>query len=379
MTRTVDRDVGRSGRPQWRRGGGERLSEAARQLRRAQASLLAVAMGILIGAVVVLAIGENPVTVYVAMLGGAFDRFGLPLTLSRAVPIVGAGLAAAVAFRAGFITLGVEGQMVLGGLSAALTTIALADAGVLALPLGITAAVVVGAGFAGLAAWFWVRYGVPILISTLLMNYPAVLLASYLVSGPLGEPVGGVSQTALVPPVARLGELATDTRLNVGALIVLALLVGLAVVMNRAWLGYEIRMTGLNPLFSQYGGIGRNRLCYKVMLASGGIAGLVGSILTLGIHYRFIDGALTGPLYAWIGLMAALLAESNPVGVLVAGVFFAALQTGALEVERSTDVARELSLVLQSVIIILVASRWAFRARGTLRSREHATPEPELA
>jgi general nucleoside transport system permease protein len=97
-----------------------RTSAGARQLRRVQAPFLAVAVGVLIGAVLVLAVGENPVTVYAALFRGAFDRFGLPSTLSRAVPIVGAGLAAAVAFRAGFITLGVEGQMVLGGLSAAL-------------------------------------------------------------------------------------------------------------------------------------------------------------------------------------------------------------------------------------------------------------------
>jgi general nucleoside transport system permease protein len=355
------------------------LSAGARQLRRVQAPFLAVAVAVLIGGVLVLAVGENPLTVYASLFRGAFDRFGLPSTLSRAVPIVGAGLAAAVAFRAGFITLGVEGQMVLGGLSAALTTIALADAGVLALGLGVAAAIVVGAAFASLAAWFEVRFGVPILISTLLMNYPAVYFASYLVSGPLGEPVGGLSQTAQVPGATRFGELATGTRLNVGALIILALLVCLTVVMNRAWVGYEIRMTGLNPRFARYGGISSNRICYKVMLASGAIAGLVGSILTLGIHYRYIDGSITGPLYAWIGVMAALLAGSNPVGVLAAGVFFAALQTGALEVERTTDVARELSLVLQSVIIILVACRWVFRARLTTRSVEPAPAEPGLA
>jgi simple sugar transport system permease protein len=227
-----------------------------------------------------------------------------------------------------------------------------------------------------LAAWFDFRFGVPLLISTLLMNYPAVLLASYLVSGPLGERETGVSQTALVPEAARLGEIAPGTRLNVGAVVVLLVLVALAYTLSRTSVGYEIRMTGLNAHFSGYGGIGVNGIGFRVMLASGLIAGLVGAIEVLGVHYRFIDGALTTPLYAWIGLMAALLAESNPFGVALAGVFFAALHTGGLEIERSTDLTRELSLILQSIIIIMVATRSVFRARR--RRRAEKSPSVDL-
>jgi general nucleoside transport system permease protein len=338
---------------------------------KARASLLAVLVGMAVGAAVVAAYGENPFTVYSSLFQGAFDRYGLPNTLSRAVPVVGAGLAAAVAFRAGFFTLGVEGQMVLGGLAGALVAIHLpSGAGALALPAAILAAMVIGAMWSLLAAWFELRFAVPILLGTLLMNYPATLFASYLVSGPLGDRVGGVSQTAQVPDAVRLGELAAGTRLNVGALAILVIVVALAYALSRTSGGYEVRMTGLNANFSRYGGVEVRRVGYKVMLASGLIAGLVGAIQVLGVHYRFIDGALTAPLYAWVGLMAALLAESNPLGVLVAGLFFAALQTGGLEVERTTDLTRELSLILQSTIIILVASRYVFRARQRWRTRE---------
>ncbi|HXF56373.1 MAG TPA: ABC transporter permease [Actinomycetota bacterium] len=342
--------------------------------------MVAVGVAVALGAAMVATAGESPLAVYRALTEGAFDRHGLPSTLSRAVPIVGAGLAAAVAFRAGFFTLGVEGQMVLGGLVSALTAIALAGLGAGAITVSVLAAVGAGAAYAGLATWFEFRFGVPILISTLLMNYPAVFAASYLVSGPAGEAIGGVSQTALLPEAARLGELVPGTRLNVGAFVVLVL-VGLAAFAFRGtWLGYEARMTGLNPRFARYGGVAVERLGAKVMLASGVIAGLVGAIQVLGVHYRFIDGSLTGPLYAWIGLMAALLANSNPVGVVVAGLFFSALHTGGLEVERSTDLARELALVLQALIIMLVACRGAFRARdrvgrsGRAVGREVAGP-----
>jgi ABC-type uncharacterized transport system permease subunit len=358
-----------------------RAWEAARALR---APALAVASGLLVGAAIVVAAGESPVAVFGALFEGAFDRHGLPSTLSRGLPIVGAGLAAAVAFRAGFFTLGVEGQMVLGGLVSALTAIALGAVGPGAVPMAVLAAVAVGAGYAGLATWFDLRFGVPLLIGTLLMNYPAVFAASYLVSGPAGEAIGGVSQTALVPESARLGELVPGTRLHVGLFVILALVALTTFAFQRTWLGYEVRMTGLNARFARYGGVRVGRLGAKVTLASGAIAGLVGALQVLGVHYRFIDGSLTGPLYAWVGLMAALLANSNPLGVLAAGLFFSALHTGGLEVERSTDLARELALVLQSIIIALVACGGAFqgreRPRRTPRTRPgeaKAEPGPE--
>lgn len=345
-----------------------------------QAPLLAVGAAVLVGAAVVAAAGQSPLAVYRALVEGALDRHGLPATLSRAVPIVGAGLAAALAFRAGFFTLGVEGQMVLGGLASALTAIALGGLGAGAIPVAVLAAVGAGAAYAGLATWFELRFGVPLLIGTLLMNYPAVFAASYLVSGPAGEAIGGVSQTALVPETARLGELVPGTRLNVGALVVLALVAVAGFAFRGTWLGYEARMTGLNARFARYGGVAVRGLGARVMLASGAMAGLVGAVQVLGVHYRFIDGSLTGPLYAWVGLMAALLADSNPVGVLLAGLFFSALHTGGLEVERSTDLARELALVLQALIIMLVACRGAFRlrerARGPGRGGAREVAEP---
>lgn len=352
--------------PQGSRGllAGRDLWRLGRSLR---APVLAVGAAVVVGAAIVAAAGESPLAVYRALVEGALDRHGLPSTLSRAVPIVGAGLAAAVAFRAGFFTLGVEGQMVLGGLVSALTAIALGRLGAGAIPVAVLAAVGAGAAYAGLATWFESRFGVPILISTLLMNYPAVFAASYLVSGPAGEAIGGVSQTALLPEAARLGELVPGTRLNVGAFVVLALVGVAAFAFRGTWLGYEARMTGVNARFARYGGVAVRALGAKVMLASGVVAGLVGAIQVLGVHYRFIDGSLTGPLYAWIGLMAALLGNSNPAGVLVAGLFFSALHTGGLEVERSTDLARELSLVLQALIIMLVACRGAFRVRERMR------------
>lgn len=339
-------------------------------VRSAKAPLLAILGGILIGAILIVLLGQNPITAYGKLLEGAFGRYNLPSTLNRAVPIVGAGLAAALAFRAGLFNLGVEGQLVLGGLAAALAAIYLPIPDVLRLPVAILVAIVVGGGYSVLSAWFQFRFGVPILISSLLMNYPAVFFASYLVSGPLGERLSGVSQTAQVPVSVRFALLVPGSQLNAGAFITLGLVLVLALVVGRTVIGYEIRMRGVNLEFARYGGVRVQRLGYGVMLASGMIAGIVGAIEVLGVHYRFIDTALTAPLYAWVGLMAALLSGSNPIGVLLAGLFFSALETGGVGMERNTEIPRELSLVLQALIIMLIATRGIFRSDSIEDSEE---------
>jgi simple sugar transport system permease protein len=304
--------------------------------------------------------GHNPLEAYWAMLVGAVGGQNLSSTISRAAPIVGMGLAAALAFRAGFFNLGGEGQLVLGGLTAALAAIYLPLPGPVLLPVTFLAAALVAGLYAWLAAFFQFRFNVPLLISTLLMNYPARFFASYLVTHPFRDVPSGMPQTYMVPAAVNLPALSQDGRLHAGVFITLGLVLLAAFVIQRTVVGYEIRMAGLNANFVRYGGVDLKRLGYRVMFASGAMAGIVGAIEVLGTHQRFIDDALTSPLYAWVGLMTALLSGSNPLGVLVAGLFFSAVQTGGFALERDTEVPRELSRVLQALIILLVAARQRF-------------------
>ncbi|MEJ2086614.1 MAG: ABC transporter permease, partial [Acidobacteriota bacterium] len=192
------------------------------------------------------------------------------------------------------------------------------------------------------------------LISTLLMNYPARLVASYLVSGPLRDVASGLPQTNLIPTDARLPALASG-RVHLGLPIVVGLALALFWLFRRTVVGYRMRMVGLNPRFANYGGIEVDKLGRRVMLASGALAGVIGAVQVLAVHFRFIDGALTKPLYAWTGLMVALLARSRPLAILAMGFFFAAIQTGGFGMERAVEVPRELSQVIQALIILFVA------------------------
>lgn len=344
------------------------LSGRSQQLLRALgAPTLAILGGMLVGAVIMLLTGHNPIDAYAQMISGALggrNWANLASTLNRATPIVGMGLAAAIAFRAGFFNIGGEGQMVLGAISGALVAIYLPLPGPLLLPVTFLTAAVVGGLYAWITAYFQFKFNVPLLISTLLLNYPARFFASYLVNHPLRDVQSGMSQTFQVPAAVRLPSLAAGTQLHAGSFIILALVLLAAFVIRRTVPGYQLRMAGLNPKMVEYGGVDLRRLAYQVMFASGAVAGTVGVIEVLGVHYRYIDDSLVVPLYAWVGLMAALLSNSKPLGVLLAGLFFAAVQTGGLGMERGTDVPRELSRVLQAVIIMLVAARTSFHFGG---------------
>ncbi len=343
-------------------GGGPTRSRLKSLAGRAQPTLAAILGAMAIGALLMLATGHDPIAAYQAMLGGALGGrgfSGLLATLARATPIAGMGLAAAVALRGGFLNLGGEGQLVLGGLAAATVALYAPLPGLLLLPASVLAGALAGGAWALLARALETRLGVPLLIGTLLLNYPARYLASYVVTHPLRDVASGMSQTFRVPESVELARLAPGARLHAGALVVLALVLAAAWIVRRTRAGYELRMTGENPRFARYGGIDVRRLGLGAMLASGAIGGLVGALEVLGTHHRFIDGALTDPLYAWTGLMAALLAGSSPLGVLAAGLFFAGVVTGGFGMERGARVPRELSRVLQALMILLIAARGA--------------------
>jgi general nucleoside transport system permease protein len=315
----------------------------------------AILFGALIGGALIFASGANPFDAYTQILIGAFAFDNLPDTLNWATPLVGMTLVAAIPLRGGMINLGGDGQIVIGGLVAAIIATHLPGPGPLVAIAALLGAGVAAGFYAALAAWGETRHSVPMLISSLLLSYPAVGLASYAVRFPLRDTTTGLPQTALVPEGARLMTLSGP--LNVGLLIIAAIALVFVVIDRRAVVGYELRMRGLNARFAGYGGVRLARQAVSVMFASGAVAGLTGAIIVLGSQFRFIDDALLAPSYTWSGLMAALLAGGEPVGAILAGLFFAALQTGGFAMQRETSVPRVLTLALQSIVILFLAVR----------------------
>jgi ABC-type uncharacterized transport system permease subunit len=316
---------------------------------------LAVLFSALAGGALVLVSGHNPLHAYAEIVEGSLSLDSLPDTLNWATPLVGMTLVAAIPLRGGMLNLGGDGQLVIGGLIGGLLPLVLPGPGPFVSAVALAAAAL-GAGlYAALAAWGETRHGIPMLISSLLLSYPAVGVTSYLARFLFRDLTTGLPQTAMVPAAARLYTL--SGALNAGSLLIAAIAVAVIFVDRRTVVGYELRMRGKNLRFAGYGGVRLERQAMRTMFVSGAIAGVVGAIVVLGSRFRFIDGALLTPAYTWSGLMAALLVSGEPTGAILAGLFFAALQTGGFAMQRETSVPRVLTLVLQAIVILFLAMR----------------------
>lgn len=328
------------------------------------AVLVPVVLGLLaliVGAVAVLIARESPLVAYGELLKGALgSQTNIAATITRSIPIIVVGIGASVAFKAGLLNLGLEGQMVLGAMAAAVTADRLRGLPpVLLLPLTILAGCVAGGLWAVPPGWWQVRLRIPLLVTTLLLNYVAVLLTSYLAAVPFRDLSGGgaVAQTVMIPDGIQLPVLLRGTRLHAGVIVLFVLPLATAWLLRQTVLGYNMRMSGANPRFAEYGGVNMPAMTLLSMFISGAVAGLAGTIQVLGIDFRFISGAITTPGYAWSGFIAALLALSNPIAVVATGLFLGGLTVGAAGMQRNTTVPLQLADVVQATIIFMIAVR----------------------
>ena len=323
----------------------------------------ALVLAFVICAVIILVSGENPLSAYAEMWRGATSGSGPRTVINRAIPIVGMALAISIPFRAGIVNLGGEGQMVVGGLAAALTAIYLPAPGSVALVASFVAGAAAGALWAPLPALGQTTLQLPILISSLLLNAPARALTSYLVKYYFGDPTATSTTTVAVPEATRIPTLGWLSDASASVLLVLVLVMAVALFNPRTAPGYESLISGINLRFARYGGVNIARQTIASMAVGGAIAGIIGAHLVLGQSGRFVDGDLVGTGFAWTGLLVSLLAFNRPLPILLAGTFFAALQVGGLAMQRSANVSWQLAQVLQAVVILTLATGFVPSAR----------------
>jgi ABC-type uncharacterized transport system permease subunit len=327
--------------------------------------LLAVAASFLVGGLVVMTIGENPLRIYAILFRGAFGSVdSLGLVLFNSVPLIFTGLAVAFAFRAGLFNIGGEGQLYIGAFTCALVGLSLGGLpAILLIPIMVVSAALGGALWAAVPGLLKARFGVHEVINTIMMNFIAVGLTSYLVVNVFREQGQMTPQTTEIVAAGHLPRLAgvlqrigiplpAANPLNFSILIALAAVWLGWFILYRTNLGYEIRAVGMNAEAAEYAGINVRRTIVTAMLLSGAFAGLVATNEVMGFRHRFLDNFSSG--LGFMGIAVALLGKNTPLGVLVAALLFGVLNTGALEIDVFTDVPRELILVLQAVTIILV-------------------------
>lgn len=339
--------------------------------------LVAVLVSFLLGAIVMLIIGKNPLLAYSEMVRGAFGtQKYLTSTLKRATPIIMGGLAVCIAWRSGYEAMGGEGQMILGALSAALVAYYLPWPGVPRVIAAFLAASVAGALYSMLSGWLYEKFNVTFVISTLMLNYIANYFASYVCNYPLRDPEANVyqmqaAQTGKIPDFATLPAIAPKM-VHWGFVFALIAVAITWFLFRKTSFGYKSRMGGLNPRFALYGGINARRMLYLVMILSGVMAGLGGAFESLGSKGRYVDQMIFSTGYAWSGMVAALLANMNPIGTTVASILLAGLATGGNLMRASTDIPLEVCNIIEGLITLLMSARLIRIAAGNSRRRKQA-------
>lgn len=275
-------------------------------------------------------------------------------TLVRSVPLVLAGLAVALAFRAGVLNIGAEGQLLAGaGAAAAVGIGAGAALGPAAVPAVLLAGALLGAMWAGVAALLRARFRVPEVISTIMLNFVALYLVGWLVRGPLQEPSRVYPQSLPLPDVARLPTIVPGTRLHLGfALAVVAAGVTWYALRHTA-AGFRVRLSGANPHAARSAGlVDVRRTTAAAFLVSGALAGLAGASEVAGVTYALYE--TLSPGYGYTAIAVALLARLDARLVVVSGVLFGALEAGAAAMQRDAGVPAAMVKVVVAMVILLV-------------------------
>ncbi len=317
--------------------------------------LLAILLGLAVLAGWLEAMGFDAPLALGALWTGAFGSWYnfTSATLVRSVPLILIGLGIATAFRGGAFNIGAEGQFYAGAIAATWVGLHVtAGPGVLALILLLLTSAIAGAAWVAVPVWLKLRFGVIEVISTLLLNFVAEALVSLLVQGPLQEHSGIYPQSDLILDTARLPLI--GGRLHAGFLLAVAGVLVLWYMFARTLCGFRLRAVGLNPRAAEVSGsIDSSKMAATALLCSGALAGLAGGVELSGVSYALYQNLSPG--YGFTGIAVALLGGLHPVGVLISGIFIAALEAGAGAMQRDAGVPSVAVYVVEAIIIVVAA------------------------
>ena len=318
-------------------------------------------IALLVGAIFILIIGENPIDAYAALFRGAFKgKLKLGTTLAAFTPILLTSTAFIVAAKAGAFNVGVEGEVFLGGIVAAYVGI---NFTFLPKPLLLIAcfvfAALVGAVWAYIPAALKAYYGVSEICTTILMNSIAFYLTNYLVSGPMSA---GVANAQSLPVSVTLPKIMLPSSLNTGIFIAFIILIFFIWLIYKSTLGFKIREVGMNPENAEYGGVNPKMIFIKAMMLSGLIGGIAGAIEVLGVHGYFLNNFANG--LGSNGMLAALIVKNNMLFAPFMSLFIAVLRTGAMGMQQATSVPKSLVDTITAVFIIFACMDFVLKFRS---------------
>ena len=349
--------------------------------------LVAVLAAFVVGGVIIILIGDNPIDAYGWLLSSSFGSLkDIGWTLHYATPLIFTGLAVAVAFRCGLLNIGAEGQLYVSAFATAWVGIKFGGTVVnifgkeenwswvslpwyVLVPMCVITAVVVGGIWRAIPGILKARFGSHEVINTIMLNFIAISLVGYFTQYHFKIPGDPILQSANIGAAAHIPQLnqflpfiPKDVPLNVAFLLAILMCVLVYVFMWRTKWGYELRAVGENPSAAEYGGISPKKQIIIAMTLSGSLAGMVAVGEVLGTRYNYYDGFSAE--WGFLGIAVALLGRNHPLGVFIAAIFFGVLLRGEIFVDAFTaKVSKDLGWVLQAIIILFVACFQKFSKR----------------
>lgn len=334
--------------------------------------LIPVILAFLIGAIVIVAIGENPLEAYGVLIQKSFfTSVGFQNTLHYAGPMILTGLAIAITFKANIYNMGVEGSLLVGAFCAGIVGASLTDMPSVAVKL-ICFAVAIAAGivYAMIAAVLKVKFRADEMVVTMMMNYALAKVLEYLATTVFRDSSSGYVCTHMVSESAMFNRIFGRSRLTLFFFIVIALLVVMYIVMKKSKLGYEVTAMGLNFEFAEATGMNVGKKIYIIMMISGALAGIAGAGWMLEDQYRYTLTFSGSPGLGWDGMLIALMGGHDPIGILIAAIFYAGLKTGADSINMYTNVPKEIVSLIQGLIVLFLAVKFINERFGILKKNK---------
>lgn len=330
--------------------------------------VLAILISLLIGAAILFLAGYDVGKAFASLWLGTFrNLFSLTNTINRASPLIFVGLAVAIAFRGSVFNIGAEGQLLMGAVFATVVGVTLTFLpGIILIPLMIIAGAIGGALWGFIPGFLKAKYEVSEVITTIMFNYIALYFIGYLVRGPLRDASQAEPQSHTIAEQGFLPAILPGTRLHFGYLLGILFAVILFYLLFKTFIGYEVRAVGFNRDAARCGGISVEKTVTSTMLISGALAGIGGALELANIHY-LIEGISPG--HGYTGISVAVLAGSNPIGIVFTSLLFGALSSGAMTMQRMAGVSASFVNIFQGIMIVAIALAAVKKTGGIVSSR----------
>lgn len=336
--------------------------------------IISVLLGLLAGALIMLASGYNPILGYSALIEGVIgNSFNIGETIRQATPLILAGLAVAFAFKTGLFNIGVEGQLLVGWLAAVWVGIAFDLPKIIHLPLAVIAAAAAGALWAFIPGFLKAKFRVHEVIVSIMLNYTALYVTNYVILKVLTDNQDKTEKIAETASLRSefLSGMTDYSRLHWGVVIAIIGAIFMWYLLEKTKLGYELKAVGYNEEASRYAGMNVRKNIILSMVISGALAGLAGAMEGLGTYeYTSIKSGFAG--IGFDGIAVALLGANGAFGVVLAGTLFGALKMGALNMPFVAGVPNELVDIVIALIIFFVASSYVIRVFLERKKRKGA-------